>query len=738
METTERRRLKVADSPWYAPLSDIPPTHEAIRARYAPPATLASPRVLNPDGNLAMDAIPHGFDSILSHVAHNGITLSDVAPQFLGYAYLAGLAQNPIIRAGVTTVADDMTKEFIRIAGASDDDDRVKAIDAALTKFKIKDRFNEAAQMADFYGGCLLFIDTGETDLEIPLAMDTAFLRGKIKGFTLVDPINVAPGLYNSTDPLRDDYFRPSQWRVLGRAVHASRFLRFVPNDVPTLFKPAYNFFGIPIAQQALDYVAHFTKTREAAQRLLTKFSLTVFKTQTGGLFFGGKDNGEVQKRLRYLAQFRDNDSVLVIDTEEEDVVKLETPISGTTDVVRQALEFVAAVFRIPFVKFLGISPGGLNATGESDLRNYYDHVLSKQEKMFRKPMDRLLEIIQAHLFGAIDPDIHAEFIPINDEDDAKRSATQKTKADRDAIYIDRGVLSPEEVREALASDPESDYAFINPAALPETEETDPLAGGFPEGMMPGQEAPLDDTDRAGEVAADAASEEKWATINGTPVRIDKDGNPQGDVGEKIRASGENPENNTGRSRSRAPISELSGNELGVKDGESLQDAAKRYYETLTNNPANREGFGEVRFYKGSGWKKLESASLPDPERLKLLPSVKPIIEHGDYIGRSDSNKQRKDGIVAFHYFEGNVKIGDETKFVGVSVGEDSRGNKFYNLNQDPDVLLKKSQANKKTADLAEDMALSGGLEARESAEEIARGLAPWDSASEALNLIIL
>jgi hypothetical protein len=111
----------------------------------------------------------------------------------------------------------------------------------------------------------------------------------------------------------------------------------------------------------------------------------------------------------------------------------------------------------------------------------------------------------------------------------------------------------------------------------------------------------------------------------------------------------------------------------------------------LRKNPVEREGFGEVKFSR-LGRDKLTGVSLSDPERLKLLPAVKPLIEKGDYIGRAGA-EGRSDGMVAFHYFEGNVKIGNQTKFIGVSAAEDRNGNRFYNLTESPDVLLKNKSA---------------------------------------------
>ncbi len=461
-----------------------PPTPEEAWRRYAPPRSLGATE----EQQLAMDERlrASGLPSLLSHAVGLGLGFAEIAPQFLGYAYLAGLAQNGLLRAGVTTVADDMTRRWIELkhsgaaqpapggkahdgadgdaADGADKTDappmpdpaaigaKLKILEAALRGFGLRELFNEAAQKCDFDGGCLIFIDTGEEDDEAlarELIPDGALLRGRVRRFTPVEAVNLCPGPYNAVNPLAPDYFAPDSWMVLGRKIHASRFLYFAPNQVPMLLRPAYNFFGIPAAQIALDYLAHFSGTREAAQRLLTKFSLTVFKSNMAGIFAGGSAE-HMDRRLHYLARKRDNDAILLIDKEQEDVIKLETPLSGVTEIVRQSLEFLAAIFRIPFVKFLGISPGGLNATGEADLRNYFDHVAGKQEKILRPPLQRVLGILQLHLFGEIDPGITAEFVPLCGEDDARKAATMKAEAERDAIYIDRGVLTPAEVRRNL------------------------------------------------------------------------------------------------------------------------------------------------------------------------------------------------------------------------------------------------------------------------------------------------
>ena len=353
-----------------------------------------------------------------------------------------------------------------------------------------------------YEGGAFLFIDTGAIgqELERPLNISpySAELKpGGLLRFVVIDPVNVFPGDYNSLSPLEPDYFRPRWWWVLGQRVHASRLIRLVANECPVLLRPAYNFLGIPQAQILWDYVLHFQECRAAEARLLTKFSLTVFKTKMEDILYSAGGTAQIDTRIRYMIQTMTNDGVLAVDKESEDVVKLETPLSGVTDIVRQSLEILAALNRTPAVKLLGISPSGFNATGESDIRNYYDHITSQQEKVLRDGIKKALDCIQLHLRGTIDPSVTFDFAPLGGEDRAALATLQKTKADTIAVYMDRDIISQEEARQSLASDPDSGFSDIDPAEVPQGNGMpDALPEAGEEGLMPD----IDDVDKAGAV----------------------------------------------------------------------------------------------------------------------------------------------------------------------------------------------------------------------------------------------
>ncbi len=279
--------------------------------------------------------------------------------------------------------------------------------------------------------------------------------------FIVVDPVNVSPLEYNCTDPLEEDYMIPRKWVVLGKIVHASRMLAVIYNEPPTLLNPNYNFLVIPQAQILWDYVIHFNKCRESAQNLLNKISLLNVQTDMDAVLQDPNGIAMLDNKMNILARYRDNDSVFVTDKESEAVTNIQTTISGCTDVVRQSLEMIAAINRTPAVKLLGISPSGFNATGESDIRNYYDYVHSKQE-LHRDQIQKCIEAIQLVEYGFIDPAISFKFVPLDEENKTSLAMTAQTKIGALAQLLDRQVMSAEEMRQAVKSDPDLGLDFLS------------------------------------------------------------------------------------------------------------------------------------------------------------------------------------------------------------------------------------------------------------------------------------
>jgi phage-related protein (TIGR01555 family) len=427
--------------------------------------------------NMAFDSAG-GFNAIYESLTQHAYDLGQYPiTSFVGYGVLQQIAQQGLIRACIQTVSDDLSRKWIKLDGC-EDPEKLEILENKLKELHVKDLFHKAVTTTGYMGGAFLFIDTGEDDLTLPLAINdlSAELKdgAKVK-FVVVDPVNVSPIEYNCIDPLRDDYMRPRMWQVLGKRVHASRLLTFVENQPPMLLKPNYNFLGIPQAQILWDYVMHFNQTRASTARLLEKISLLVVQTDMDAVLSDEHGIELFDAKMEFLERYRNNDSVFVCDKESEGVMNVQTTIAGCTDVVRQALELIACINRTPAVKLLGISPSGFNATGESDLKNYYDYIASKQE-LYREQIQTIINVIQLVEFGNIDPAITFKFEPLNEENKASQAMTAQTKIGALTQLVDRQAMSAEELRTAVREDEDLGLSFLDeelPEELENATQTD-------------------------------------------------------------------------------------------------------------------------------------------------------------------------------------------------------------------------------------------------------------------------
>jgi hypothetical protein len=69
--------------------------------------------------------------------------------------------------------------------------------------------------------------------------------------------------------------------------------------------------------------------------------------------------------------------------------------------VLRTFLSIVAGAADIPATILLGKSPDGMNATGDSDFRAYYDSIGSKQDNELRPLIERVDEVLIPSALGS-------------------------------------------------------------------------------------------------------------------------------------------------------------------------------------------------------------------------------------------------------------------------------------------------------------------------------------------------
>jgi hypothetical protein len=425
---------------------------------------------------------------------------------FPGYAYLAELQQRSEYRNIVATVAEEMTRKWINLVSTGDDDKEptIKKLEAAMQRHRLKAKFRRASQLDGAMGMAFIYMDFGCADNPEELRssimdiegnlLPEKITRGSLKYFQVVDPTWVSPVFYNSTDPLKPDYFIPSLWYIMGKQVHASRLLIIRSREVPDILKAAYNFGGVSLAQMSKPSVDNWLRTRQSVSDLLHAFTTWVLKTNMQAYV---QNTSMLMHRLSLFILGRDNKGLMVVDKDTEELDNVSAPLGGLDHLQAQAQEQQFAVSKEPLTKALGYVPSGLSNTDEAGIRNWYDHVHAEQEAVYDDALRIALQVIQLSELGTIDEEIDHEFVPLWELDEAGKAAIEKTKADTDAVLMQDGVIDNDEARTRIRNDPASPYHGL------EGDAPDP-----PMMQMGGNEGddPTDKIDRGGAEGSEVAA----------------------------------------------------------------------------------------------------------------------------------------------------------------------------------------------------------------------------------------
>lgn len=387
---------------------------------------------------------------------------------FLGFPLMAELCQRSEYLRPSEIVPKEMTRKWIKLhcAGSEEKTEKMQDIEDELKRLGVQALFCKAAELDCKFGRGQIYIDTGDTDnedeLKTPLVdMPEKFGKGKLKALRTIEPIWTYPSQYNAFDPLKADYFKPQSWFVMGKEIHNSRLLTFVGREVSDLLKPAYAFSGISFTQMLVPYVNNWLRTRQSVSDIVCSFSQFVLKTNLSSILNSGSGEQEAARAALFNAG-RDNNGLMIVDKDTEDFENIAAPLAGLSDLQAQTQEHCAGVVGLSLIKYFGITPKGLNNSSEGEIQVGDDAILSAQEHLFTPQLSRLLNLVQLSLFGEIDPRIGFTWVPLRTLNEEKLAEVRKTEADTDAMYIDRGVITPEESRIRIAQQPESSYMGLD------------------------------------------------------------------------------------------------------------------------------------------------------------------------------------------------------------------------------------------------------------------------------------
>lgn len=228
--------------------------------------------------------------------------------------------------------------------------------------------------------------------------------------------------------------------------VHESRVIRF--NGAITGERERQHFDGwdMSVLQRAYPAIRQFQTCHKAMEILMTEASVGVFSIDGLLDMIAGGQLQDLQTRATFMDQCKSVSRSIMLDSRRgETYTKIATSFAGIGEMLDRSANRLSASAEIPTTRLMGQSPAGLNATGASDIRDWYDRVQGDREIELRPPLEFLLRLISISL-GYHDEFPTIEFLPLWQETPAEKATREKTEADTAKVWIDGEVLTPEDV----------------------------------------------------------------------------------------------------------------------------------------------------------------------------------------------------------------------------------------------------------------------------------------------------
>ena len=324
-----------------------------------------------------------------------------------------------IIRQAVDCGAEDMVRAGIEFEGTLPPD-QIDLLQASMLDCQIWQRLCDTNRWARLFGGCIAVMLVDGQDVSTPLDVETVG-SGMFKGLLVLDRWLVQPNLTNLITKFGPELGMPKYYNVVADAhalaamsVHHSRVLRMDGLPLPYYQQLVENGWGESIIENIHDRVLAFDSSTMGAAQLAFKAHLRTLNIEglRDIIAAGGPAYEGLLAQMEFIRYSQSNEGMTVLDGTD----KFDThtySFAGLSDVILQMAQQLSGALQIPLIRLLGQSPAGLNSSGDSDLRTYYDNVGKQQEQKLRRPLTRLIDVMSRSLDIKLPSDFAFKFKPL-------------------------------------------------------------------------------------------------------------------------------------------------------------------------------------------------------------------------------------------------------------------------------------------------------------------------------------
>jgi len=323
-------------------------------------------------------------------------------------------------------------------------------------------KFVEAWRWGRLFGGGAIFMGVQDPDQSLPLNLVN---HGRILYTMVLERIEMQPALFYS-DPASPKFGLPKTYRIqpqnynfgmtanvgtdilgYGKEVHETRLLMFGGAPTTKRFKQMNNGWDASVLQCVYDIIRDYNGIWRNVSYAIADMSQGVFKIHKLSDMISEGHGDKLLQRMELVDLARSIAHSVIVDAELEDFsVVGSANLSSVPAILDKANSRVASAARMPLTRLMGVSPGGLNATGDSDLANWYGVIDVAREQTARPLLEKYLKVI-ARSINVDVTDMSIEFPQLWSLSELELADLRNKQAATDQTYIQLGVVTPQEIR---------------------------------------------------------------------------------------------------------------------------------------------------------------------------------------------------------------------------------------------------------------------------------------------------
>jgi hypothetical protein len=146
-------------------------------------------------------------------------------------------------------------------------------------------------------------------------------------------------------------------------------------------------------------------------------------------------------QQVDMMRRMQSNEGITLIDAKDNFIPHAQTVNTGVTDTLVQLGQQISGCWQIPLVRLFGQSPTGMNSTGESDLRTYYDNILRLDERDVCPFMSRLVPVLAGNIGKDLPENWSFKFNSLWQTPDGEQATIAATDTDTTLKVFESGII---------------------------------------------------------------------------------------------------------------------------------------------------------------------------------------------------------------------------------------------------------------------------------------------------------